>query len=212
MTHTPSKLIVCLGFLLGGAMALAQAISPPIAEYRGLKAEGSFRIDNTTDQTLVVMLETKSFHVDDTGKVVYSPLHPQVHIDFGASSFSIRPHDSYTVYYKAVSKVSPLSFSIIPTMLPAEKKIGVRVGYVFPHMIYLYQKVKLTKSDVQVSLKDGKVTIANNSEKLGRVEFIHDGSTQLSGFPLYPGQVRQLVVTGSNPVVNFEDGFKVEAR
>jgi len=97
-------------------------------------------------------------------------------------------------------------------MLPAEKKTGVRLGYVFPHMIYLYQKTKLTKSDVQVGLKDGKVVIVNNSEKLGRVEFIHDGSTELSGFPLYPGQTRQILVAGANPVVNFEDGFKVEAR
>jgi hypothetical protein len=210
--NTPSKLVVCLGFLLGGAVALAQAISPPIAEYRGLKAEGSFRIDNSTDMAMMVLLETKSFRVDDTGKVVYSPLHPQIHIDFGASSFSIRPHDSYTVYYKAISKISPVSFSILPTMLPAEKKTGVRLGYVFPHMIYLYQKTKLTKSDVQVGLKDGKVVIVNNSEKLGRVEFIHDGSTELSGFPLYPGQTRQILVAGANPVVNFEDGFKVEAR
>jgi hypothetical protein len=210
--NSPSKLVVCLGFLLGGALALAQAISPPIAEYRGLKAEGSFRIDNSTDMAMMVVLETKSFRVDDAGKLVYSPLHPQIHIDFGASSFSIRPHDSYTVYYKAVSRISPVSFSIIPTMLPAEKKTGVRIGYVFPHMVYLYQKTKLTKSDVQVSLKDGKVVIVNNSEKLGRVEFIHDGSTELSGFPLYPGQIRQIPVAGANPVVNFEDGFKEEAR
>jgi hypothetical protein len=212
MTYTPSKLIVCLGFLLGGGMALAQAISPPIAEYRGLKAEGSFRIDNTTDQTMVVLLETKSFRVDDNGRPVYSPLQPQVRIDFGASSFSIRPQDSYTVYYKAISKISPVSFSIIPTMLPGERKTGVSLEYVFPHMVYLYQKTKLTKTDVQVSLKDGNVVIVNNSEKLGRVEFIHDGSTQLSGFPLYPGQTRQIVVASANPVVNFEDGFKVEAR
>jgi hypothetical protein len=209
MAHIPSKLIVCLGFLLGGEMALAQAISPPVAEYRGLKAEGSFRIENTTDQAMVVMLETKSFRVDDLGKPVYRPLQSQVHIDFGASSFSIQPHDNYTVYYKAVSTISPVSFSIIPTMLPAEKKAGVRVGYVFPHMIYLYQKTKLTKSDVQVGLKDGKVVIVNSSEKLGRVEFIHDGSTKLSGFPLYPGQTRELVVASAKPVVNFEDGFKM---
>jgi hypothetical protein len=210
--NTPSKLFVCLGFLLGGGLALAQAISPPIAEYRGLKAEGSFRIDNSTDTAMAVTLETKSFRVDEAGKLVYSPLHPQIHIDLGASSFSIRPHDSYTVYYKAISRISPVSFSIIPTMLPAEKKTGVRLGYVFPHMVYLYQKTKLTKSDVQVTLKDGKVVIVNNSEKLGRVEFIHDGSTELSGFPLYPGQTRQIPVAGANPVVNFEDGFKVEAR
>ena len=207
--NTPSKLIVCLGFLLGGGLALAQAISPPIAEYRGLKAEGSFRIENTTDQPMLVMLETKSFRVRDDGKVVYGLLQPQIRIDFGASSFSIRAHDSYTVYYKAVSTVSPVSFSIIPTMLPAERKTGVRVGYVFPHMVYLYQKAKLAKSDVQVSLKDGSIVIVNSSEKLGRVEFIHDGSTQLSGFPLYPGQTRQILVAGTKPVVNFEDGFKI---
>ena len=203
--------LVCLVLLIGG-VASAQTITPPIAEFRGLKAEGAFQIDNPFDRPLSVTLETKSFTVDSRGDVVYTPLRPKVHVDLGSSSFVILPHDNRTVYYKAVSTTSPTSFSIIPTMTPIVPVKGVRVNYRIPHMIYLYQKAKLTKADVRVTVKNGKVVISNASEKLGRVEFIHVGSDDLHGFPLYPGQTREIAISGASASVHFEEGFKVDVR
>jgi hypothetical protein len=196
--------------LLIGGVASAQSITPPIAEFRGLKAEGSFQIDNNFDRPMSVMLETKSFTVDAKGSVVYRPLQPSIRIALGSSSFIIPPHDNHTVYYKAVSSVSPTSFSILPTLTPITPAKGLRVNFCIPHMIYLYQKTKLAKSDVQVTLKDGKVIVVNTSEKLGRVEFIHAGSDDLSGFPLYPGQTREISISGGKASVHFEDGFKID--
>jgi hypothetical protein len=79
-------------------------------------------------------------------------------------------------------------------------------------MIYLYQKAKLAKSDLQVSLKGSTLTIKNLSEKLGRVEFIHNGNNDLDGFPIYPQQTREIPVTEAKTTVEFEEGFKIEAR
>jgi hypothetical protein len=206
-----SKLIVCLALLAGEGMVLAQAVTPPVAEFRGLKAEGSFQIDNSTDTAMAVELAVKTFKVADDGKVVYSPLESNVRVDIGASSFVIPPHDSHSVYYKAKASTSPSSFSIVPTMTPMNRVDGVRVNFRIPHMIYLYQKPKLAKSDVQVTLLDRHVRIVNTSEKLGRVQFIHVGSDDLSGFPIYPGQTREIEVAGDKVTVHF-DGFKVELR
>jgi hypothetical protein len=206
------KLTVCLVLLVSGAMALAQSIAPPIAEFRGFKAEDSFRIENKTAQAMLVVLEVKSFTVNDDGKVVYQPLSSKIHVQVGASSFVIPPNDSHTVYYKAVSTVSPASFSILPTMTPVTQTRGVRVNFCIPHMIYLYQKPKLSRSDISVALANSKVIIRNASEKLGRVEFIHTGSGDIQGFPIYPGQTRELVISGDKATVHFEEGFRVEAR
>jgi hypothetical protein len=198
--------------LLIGGVTFAQSVTPPNAEYRGLKAEGAFRIDNNTDQPMSVSLETKSFRVDDNGKPVFSPLQARVHLDLGSSGFVLGPHDNHTVYYKAVSTLSALSFAIVPTMTPMTQTKGIRVNFCIPHLIYLYQKSKLTKADVEVAMHDGKVTIVNHSEKLGRVEFIHVGSDDLNGFPIYPGQTRDIAVAGDKATVHFEDGFKVDVR
>jgi hypothetical protein len=204
--------LVCLALLIGGSVALGQAITPPIAEFRGFKAEGSFEIDNQTEQAMSVVLQTRSFSVSNEGRVVYQPLQSSVRLEIGASSFIIPSHDSHTVYYKAASTVSPASFSIIPTMTPLGRTTGLRIGYTIPHMIYLYQKVKLVRSDVQLTRNGGTLTIRNLSGKLGRVEFIHNGNNDLDGFPIYPEQTRQIPITDANTVVEFEEGFKIEAQ
>jgi hypothetical protein len=211
MTSARSE-FACLVLLFGGVMGFAQTITPPIAEFRGFKAEDSFRIDNKTSQPMLVVLEVKGFTVNEAGKVVYSPRPSTIHVDIGASSFVIPPNDNHTVYYKAVSTESPASFSILPTMTPMSQSKGVRMNFCMPYMIYLYQKAKLAKSDVRVAIKDSKVVIANTSNKLGRVEFIHAASEDLPGFPIYPGQTRELAIAGDKATVHFEEGFKLEAR
>jgi hypothetical protein len=202
----------CLVLLFGGVMGFSQTITPPIAEFRGFKAEDSFRIDNKTSQPMLVVLEVKGFTVNGAGKVVYSPLPSTIRVEIGSSSFVIPPNDNHTVYYKAVSTASPASFSILPTMTPMSQAKGVRVNFCMPHMIYLYQKAKLAKSDVKVALANGKVVIENTSNKLGRVQYIHAGSQDLQGFPLYPGQTRELAITGDKATVHFDEGFQLQAR
>lgn len=205
------KLAVCTIFL---SLTLhAQSISPPIAEYRGDKVDGMFQIQNTADYSMAVMLVTKSFNVDDHGQVAYRALDKGVNIRMGSSSFVLRAHDSRMIFYKATFPASPTSFSIIASMTKLEALPGVRVSFVFPHMIYVYQKAKLSRTDVDVHLLDGVLRIHNLSQKLGRVEEVQASKLDFGGFPIYPGQTRDLVATGATKAtIKFEDGFKIEIQ
>ena len=205
----PIKLATCT--LLLSAGLLAQSIAPPIAEYRGDSVGGMFEIQNTTDSAMAVILTTKSFMVDEQGHVQYRPLDKEIRVKTGASSFVLRPHDSRMIFYKASFPVAPTSFSILATMTKVEVTEGLRIDMVFPHMIYVYQKAKLNRSDISIDLVDGILRIHNLSQKLGRVEGIQASKQDLGGFPIYPGQTREVVATGATKAsVKFEDGFKIE--
>jgi hypothetical protein len=195
------------------ASTWAQGIAPPVAEYRGSNANGMFEIQNTTDAAMAVTLETRSFVVDDHGIVHYSDLAKDVHIRMGASSFTLGSHDTRMVFYKASFPTSPVSFSIIATMTRAEQQTGMRIKFVFPHMIYVYQKEKLTRTEVSLELINGELSIHNISQKLGRVLEVTASKQELGGFPIYPAQVRVVAMPGATQAsVKFEDGFSLSTQ
>lgn len=192
---------------------LAQGIAPPIAEYRSVgKIDGSFEIQNPADYPVVALLEARSFSVDDHGQVVFRPLDKGIDVRMGSNSFMLRAHDKHIVFYKATFPSSPMSFCIVTTVTKAGALTGMRLNFIFPHMIYVYQKEKLGRSDINLSSVDGVLRITNLSDKLGRVEGVHSAKEELGGFPLYPRQTREVPITGEKISVKFEDGFKVELR
>lgn len=206
---------VLLGTLLVLASALAsgQGIAPPIAEYRGSKVSGMFEIRNTTGDAMAVTLDTRNFTVDERGQVHYTPLAQDVKIQMGASSFVLSPHDTRMVFYKVYFPSAPASFSIITTMTKAQEQKGMRVKFVLPHMIYVYQKEKLKRSDVSLDLGQGVLRIHNLSSKLGRVAEVLVDSGDVGGFPIYPNQTRELPVAGATQAsVKFDDGFSLSTR
>lgn len=201
---------MCIALLSVGLWA--QGIAPPIAQYRGDKVDGMFEVQNNTDYPMAVLLATQSFDVDEQGQVRYRPLDAGIQIKMGASSFVLRPNDKRMVFYKASFLVSPTSFSITATMTKAKAVEGaLRFNFIFPHMVYVYQKAKLDRSDIKIELVDGVLRIHNLSQKLGRVAEVQAPKQELGGFPLYPGQTREVIATGAKKVtVKFEDGFKIE--
>jgi len=203
--------VVWIATLLTGA-AMAQSIAPPIAEYRGAKIDGMFELQNGNDYPMAVVLETKSFTVNDHGVVVYRPLAPGVLVSMGASSFVINAHDSRMVFYKAIVPSLPSSFSIIPTMSKAAASKGMRINYMLPHMIYAYQKERLEKADVRVSVDGGVLRVENLSQKLGRVKSIEAANGPRGGFPLFPGQTRAVEIEKGKVHVTFGDGFTINAQ
>ena len=205
------KLLICFLLSIGAASLWAQGIAPPIAEYRGSKVSGMFEIQNTTGDAMAVTLDTKNFVVDEHGQVHYSPLDKDIQIRMGSSSFIIQAHDKRMIFYKVSFPASPVSFSIITTMTKAEEQVGMRVKFVLPHMIYVYQKEKLHRSDVMLELSNGVLRIHNLSHKLGRVSDVIVAKEDVGGFPIYPDQIRE-VPTGATQAasVKFEDGFSVD--
>jgi hypothetical protein len=210
-THIRLTTAVWLAILATGA-AMAQSIAPPVAEYRGAKIDGMFELQNGNDYPMAVVLETKSFSVDDHGVVVYRPLDKGISISMGASSFVINSHDSRMVFYKAMVPSTPASFSIVPTMTKASAATGMRINYMLPHMIYAYQKDKLQKSDVRVTVETGVLRIQNLSQKLGRIHSVQTANQDLGGFPLFPGQTREMPVNRGKVNVTFNDGFKLSVE
>jgi hypothetical protein len=88
----------------------------------------------------------------------------------------------------------------------------MRINFVLPHMIYVYQKEKLKSSDVKVQWNDGVLHIENTSQKLGRVSGVQAAKKQSGGFRLYPGETREIAMSGDKTRVSFEDGFKIETK
>jgi hypothetical protein len=190
--------------------AWAQGIAPPVAEYRGSKASGMFEVQNTTGDAMAVTLESKSFVVDEHGIVVYSPLDKNIKIRMGASSFVLSPHDNRMIFYKASFPTSPVSFSIVATMTKAAQQTGMRVEFVFPHMVYVYQKEKLNRSEITLQLVNGVLLIHNSSQKLSRVLEVNAAKKDLGGFPICPEQVREVSVPRAvQASVKFEGGFSL---
>jgi hypothetical protein len=205
-----AKLAICISLLSTGLTA--QTIAPPVAEYRGDKVNGMFEVRNNTDDSMAVVLATQSFTVDEHGTVQYRPLDKGIQVKVGASSFVLRPRDNRLIFYKASFPTSPTSFSVIATMTKAKQTEGLRVNYILPHMIYVYQKEKLGRSDIKLDVVDNVLRIHNLSQKLGRVSSVQLGREESGSFPLYPGQVREVPVAGNKVSVKFEDGFTAETK
>ena len=161
---------------------------------------------------MAVLIETKSFAVDGRGEVHYLPRDKNVELSLGASSFIVRPHDSHMVFYKAAVAASPSSFSIVATMTRAGAVPGMRINFVLPHMIYVYQKEKLRPEDVKVQWAGGVLHIQNTSQKLGRVTAVKAAKQEIGGFPLYPGETREVPMVSDRTTVSFEGGFKIETK
>jgi hypothetical protein len=205
-----SELILFLLLFCGGCFA--QAIAPPIAEFRGNKVDGMIEVQNGADYPMAAVVEVRSFEVDGKGEVHYRPLDKDIQVSLGANSFIVAPHDTHMVFYKALVPTAPRSFSIITTMTKAGPLTGVRLNFMLPHMIYIYQKEKLSKGDIHVEFSGGSVHIQNLSQKLGRVSGVQASKQGYGAFPIYPGQTREVPASGDKVVVSFEDGFKVSAK
>ena len=197
--------------LLGG-VAFGQGITPPVFESRGgTKVEGMFEISNPADYAMATMLEAKSFSVDDSGPTL-RPLDASIQVKLGSNSFILKAHDKRMIFYKASFTTAPVSFAIVTSMSKAGALDGMRINYIFPHIIYAYQKDKLTRSDVNIGVEGGFLRIHNLSQKMGRITTIQVAKSELQGFPLYPGQTRLVPVTNNKLSVKFEDGFTIEVQ
>ncbi len=210
--------------LLIAVSAMGQTVTPPIAEYRG-KASGMFELRNDGDVPLATILEVHGFQVDEQGTLQYVPLDPQINVELGANSFVIPPHQSHYVFYKVRSNLPFCWFAILSTLTRDTNQKGqMRINFILPHVVYVYQKPKLKRTDVDVSLKSVangsyKLEITNRSEKLGRVQSIETSGFEknltLGGLPIFPSKSRFVEIAPgtvkTNPKVNviFEDGFKI---
>ncbi|MBZ5660701.1 MAG: hypothetical protein LAO08_09865 [Acidobacteriia bacterium] len=203
------RLVVCL-FFLAPALA-AQTISPVLVEYKE-KASGRFQIHNDTDFTLTVVLEPQSFTVDSDGKPTFHELSPDIHVELSAMSFRVGPKQDYYVFYKATADNLPNWFCIYANITGPHTQEGIQVRLELPHTVYLLGKKPGQADDIAwvqaVSTSDSlkpkiEAAVENHGADVTRVREVEvtsvSGKQTYEGFPLFPGQRRQINLEWDQP-------------
>ncbi len=193
-----SLLLVAGAWGLPVPAAVAQSVSPPIAEHQE-RARSSFQLSNGTIFPLNVVLEVRGFQVTEQGEVIDAPLDTaRVRVKLSAMSFRIPPRGTYTVFYEARADSTPAWFNILSAMTGARTENGLNVRILLPHVVYLNQKQALHRDDVVVRAMEydsagGRVRLQleNMGPRLGRVIEVsaareHAATQPGAGFPLFP--------------------------
>lgn len=182
----------------------AQNISPVIAEYSD-RAAGSFEVINSGLVPAVVVLEPKSFSIQEDGEGVFRDLDPSIHLELSATSFRLEPRQTARVFYKVNADSLPAWLCIYATFSSAKKQPGINVRLMLPHTIYLYQRAPLAAEAISVGrisydkeLHHVLCEITNESERAGRAQSVEvsgkHASASAGGFPLLPHQKRVVSV------------------
>lgn len=207
--------------------AQAQTIQPLLSEYRS-EANGSLRLVNDSFAPSNVVLEAKSFTVDENGEITYRPLDPGIEVKFSSKSFRIQPKQVVTVNYRATATALPAYFVIYAgfTGTGLRTQSGLNVNILLPHTVYILPKKDARKDELQVGAaydpQTGKVSLQvdSASDNFARVlitEVVsHKNKSEDAGFPVYPHKSRKFEVEWPEAepphkvVLHFRD-FKLEA-
>jgi hypothetical protein len=155
-------------------------------------------------------LEPRSFSITPEGRGKYRTLDPHIHLELSSTSTKLQPGQTYYVFYKAKADALPAWFTIFSTFSGARHQNGVDVRIMLPHTVYLMQKIKLAKNDIQIKgvsydEEAHKVIcdLENASVNLGRVQSVtavgsHGSEATSGGFPLLPSSPRHLEIDWSD--------------
>jgi hypothetical protein len=222
------KLICTLFYFLFATTCLGQTIRPVISEHRG-QANGRFDLVNDSFQPVNVVLEPKSFTVDEVGEIAYTPLDPGIRVKFSATSFRIQPKQTYTVTYQAKAQTLPAYFVVYAGMsgLPVRTNTGLNIRVLLPHTVYILGKKDAGKSEIAVvrakydaQSKKVNLELHSSSANMGRIliteVFAGRKKVEAPGFPIYPGKNRKLDVDWTesalpDKAVFYLKDFKIEA-
>jgi len=189
----------------------SQTVSPVIVEYNG-KADGRFSVINDADIPLTVTVEPHSFSVDATGKATFRKLDPGLHVELSSTSFRLAPKQTYYVFYKATTETYPNWFCIYSTISGPVTPTGLKLAIELPHTVYLLGHKSLEESNVswnkaELTVQGGKrritAQVENHGTEYGRVQEVEvissAGKQTFSGFPLFPGQRRDIEFDWDQP-------------
>jgi hypothetical protein len=222
------RAIVAAAVIVGSATALsAQTIRPILSEHR-LKANGRFEIVNPSPYPVDVVVEARSFVVNEDGELRDLPLDPAIHLALSTMSLRIPPQQSRFVFYKAWAERLPAWFVLYANVrTPSRPELrGLNLQIELPHVAYLLPKEKLRSDDLQVRIatersREGVVVldIRNGGGTFGRIHTMELKSAARTAFgpsvPVFPNSHRfvEIAWTGSAPpraIVLKTREFKVE--
>jgi hypothetical protein len=175
-----------------------QTIRPLLLEHR-TKANGRFEIVNPASYPVDVVIEARSFVVDDEGELKELPLDPAIHLELSAMSVRIPPQQSRYIFYKSTADRLPAWFVLYANIRgPARPDLkGLDLQIELPHVAYILPNDKLRSDAVHVRVatergRDGIVVldIQNGSGTFGRILSIDvkGGGHSAAGpsVPLFP--------------------------
>jgi hypothetical protein len=208
--------------------APAQTISPVIVEYPD-KADGRFQIYNDAEIPLTVVLEPHSFSVDSEGKAAFRKLDPGLHVQLSTTSFRLAPKQTFYVFYKATTETYPNWFCVYATVTGPTTPTGLKLALELPHTVYLLGHKPLDPSQIawnraEIAIAGGKrqvtAEVENHGAEFSRVQEVEitsaSGKQSFAGFPLFPGQRRNIAFDWDQPgtpehiILKFQR-FKVES-
>jgi hypothetical protein len=202
---------VVLFMLFLASRLTAQTISPVIVEYRE-KAAGRIQIHNDTDFPLTVVLEPRSFSADSNGKPTFRELSPDVHLELSTMSFRVGPKQDHFVFYKASADKLPNWFCVYASITGPHTQEGIQVRLELPHTVYLLGKKPGLAGDItwlQAIFTPGtekpkiEAVVENRGSEVNRVREVEvtssSGKQTYEGFPLFPGQQRNIELEWDQP-------------
>lgn len=204
--------VVLVAWALMSCHAAAQTVRPLINEL-GNPAKGRVEYVNDADVPLNVIVEARSFTVDENGGIKYRPLDGNIHLKLSATSFRIPPKQSYFLFYDASADKAPAWFVIYGAFsgFGFRTAEGMNVRVQLPQTVYLLPKGGLERGDVRIvscefDPAQKKVTMVaeNTSPNFGRIQqaFLSSGNKrqEVSGFPIFPGSRRRMEYTWDGDV------------
>jgi len=129
-------------------------------------------------------------------------------------SFRVGPKQDYFVFYKANADKLPNWFSIYANITGPHTQEGIQVRLELPHTVYLLGKKPGQANDIAwiqaVSTSDStkpkiEAAVENRGTDVTRVRQVEvtsaSGRQSYDGFPLFPGQRRQINLEWEQPGV-----------
>jgi hypothetical protein len=188
---TQSLLALLLALPVVAGPAGAQTVRPVIVEYTGTKASGRFELANDQLLPLNVILEAKSFDVDESGEPDFRPLDPSIRLKLSEMSFRLPARQSRMIFFEAEAESLPAWFTIYATFAGMPRRHGVELQVELPHTVYMLPKGSLGREDVRIEA-------AVYDSAAGRVEKVEASAgkeKRLHGsFPLFPGGTRRVLI------------------
>jgi hypothetical protein len=198
MRRAGSLLLICVALI---SLSAAQTIRPVLSEYRN-KAEGRFEIVNDMFVSANIVLEAKSFFVDEAGHVEYRPLDPDIKLKFAEKSFRLPPKGNRTVTYTATAAKLPAWFVICAdvTGAPVKKTSGMNIEVMLPPILPAedakQEELKISSATYDAATHTLKVDVTSTSATLARVELTlvktSGGEVDARGFPVFPNSKREV--------------------
>ncbi len=200
----PGLTTIAVAAALCALAAPAQTIQPVIVEYQQ-KADGRIDVTNDTLTPMAIVLEPRSFSISEDGRGIYRALDPAIHLKLSTTSFMLGPKQTYYVFYKATADTLPAWFTIYTEFSQPGASPGLKLRFMLPHTVYLYQKQPIDKTSIHLAnasyrAQEGQIVcdIRNDGPGLIRVQDVRatgdKASVQNGGFPLLPGTSRHLAI------------------